>query len=262
MAENVVLGDAAVGAGAGDLAEVELVLFGDAADERRGAKGAAGVGCGCAARLDCAGGLGRRRSADSGWRSLRLRRGRTADDRDDCVDLDGCAFGILISVRMPATGEGISASTLSVEISKSGSSFSTWSPTFLSHLVMVPSTMDSPICGMTMSVSVRAARCLAAGAAPPMTATTVLMPTVAPSGTLISLRMPASGEGISASTLSVEISKRGSSFSTRSPGFLSHLVMVPSTIDSPIWGMITSVGMNPSLRDSGRVYGAAVPAGL
>src|SRR6202043_2937801 len=28
-----------------------------------------------------------------------------------------------------------------------------------------------------------------------------------------------------------------------SPGFLSHLVMVPSTIDSPIWGMMMSVGM-------------------
>jgi hypothetical protein len=48
---------------------------------------------------------------------------------------------------------------------------------------------------------------LAAGAAalPPMTATTVLMPTVEPSGTLISVSVPAAGDGISASTLSVEI---------------------------------------------------------
>ncbi len=74
-----------------------------------------------------------------------------------------------------------------------------------------------------------------------MTATTVLISTVAPSRILISVRKPATGEGISASTLSVEISKSGSSFSTWSPTFLSHLVMVPSTMDSPIWGMTMSV---------------------
>ena len=72
-----------------------------------------------------------------------------ADDRDDGVDLDGCAFRNLISLSTPATGAGISASTLSVEISNRGSSFSTVSPAFLSHLVMVPSKIDSPICGMT-----------------------------------------------------------------------------------------------------------------
>src|SRR5215469_14981946 len=46
-----------------------------------------------------------------------------------------------------------------------------------------------------------------APAPPPITATTVLMLTVEPSGTLISLSVPATGDGISASTLSVEISK-------------------------------------------------------
>src|SRR5260370_34066309 len=44
-------------------------------------------------------------------------------------------------------------------------------------------------------------------AAPPMTATTVLMVTVEPSGTLISERAAAKGDGISASTLSLEVSK-------------------------------------------------------
>jgi hypothetical protein len=73
--------------------------------------------------------------------------------------------------------------------------------------------------------------------------TTVPTVTVAPSSTLIAPRMPAAGEGISASTLSVEISKSGSSRATVSPGFLSHLVRVPSVMDSPIWGMTTSVGM-------------------
>jgi hypothetical protein len=30
-----------------------------------------------------------------------------------------------------------------------------------------------------------------------------------------------------------------------SPVFFSHLVMVPSKIDSPIWGITTSVGIVP-----------------
>ena len=75
----------------------------------------------------------------------------------------------------------------------------------------------------------------------------MLIWTVVPSAILISFSVPAAGDGISASTLSVEISKSGSSRWTVSPGFLSHLVMVPSVMDSPIWGMTTSVGMNISL---------------
>src|SRR5580698_3773742 len=135
---------------------------------------------------------------------------------------------------------------------------------------MVPSKMDSPIWGMTMSVPGPAAAGVGAGGAAgastaasafgaagvtagagaavepdsAITPTTVLIWTVVPSGILISERTPAAGDGISASTLSVEISKSGSSRWTVSPGFLSHLVIVPSKIDSPIWGMITSVGMN------------------
>src|SRR5579875_3607733 len=184
--------------------------------------------------------------------------------------------GTLISVSTPAAGDGISASTLSVEISKRGSSRWTVSPTCLSHLVMVPSKIDSPICGMMTSVfacplpgaaeagalAVVSGRASAAGEAAgawvgaasfgadaagdpasSITATTVLICTVVPSATLISFSTPAAGEGISASTLSVEISKSGSSRWTLSPGFFSHLVMVPSKIDSPIWGMMTSVGI-------------------
>ena len=71
--------------------------------------------------------------------------------------------------------------------------------------------------------------------------TTVLMPTVFPSSTSTSASVPAAGDGISVSTLSVEISNSGSSRSTLSPGFLSHLVKVPSTMLSPIWGITTSV---------------------
>src|SRR6266702_4167310 len=78
-----------------------------------------------------------------------------------------------------------------------------------------------------------------------ITATTVLMGTVAPGWTRISFRTPVAGAGISASTLSVEISKSGSSRCTRSPTFFIHLVTVPSAIDSPIWGMMTSVIHRP-----------------
>src|SRR5580658_5463613 len=92
----------------------------------------------------------------------------------------------------------------------------------------------------------------------PITATTVLICTVVPACTLISESTPATGEGISASTLSVEISKRGSSCRTVSPGFFNHFVMVPSKIDSPIWGMITSVKEGGA--EDGAGAGAAVSA--
>src|SRR5207249_840065 len=72
------------------------------------------------------------------------------------------------------------------------------------------------------------------------TATSVCTGTVWPSCTLISARTPAAGAGISASTLSVEISNNGSSRFTGSPTFLSHLLKVPSAIDSPICGINTS----------------------
>src|ERR1700722_8762271 len=164
-----------------------------------------------------------------------------------------------------------------------GSSRWTVSPTFLSHLVSVPSVMDSPICGMGISVpgpedeggagaavpgeeeevpsdcgvedgaASEPTRADGAGtdgapgfvAAPDSLIEQTIVPTetVAPSWTLISPSVPAAGEGISASTLSVEISKSGSSRETVSPGLFSHLVSVPSVMDSPIWGITTSVGI-------------------
>ena len=54
---------------------------------------------------------------------------------------------------MPATGDGSSASTLSVEISTMPSSTSTVSPTCLSHSRTVPSETDSPICGTVTSTT-------------------------------------------------------------------------------------------------------------
>src|SRR6266481_3896672 len=90
----------------------------------------------------------------------------------------------------------------------------------------------------------------AGGAAPlpSRTATTVFTSTVSPSLYLTSVSVPAAGEGISASTLSVEISNNGSSRSTCSPTFFSHLVIVPSAMDSPICGITTSVAMMTPVR--------------
>ena len=86
-----------------------------------------------------------------------------------------------------------------------------------------------------------AAGAAGAPAAPPITATTVLIWTVLPAGTLISVSVPETGEGISASTLSVEISKIGSSRSTLSPTCLSQRVTVPSVTLSPSAGILNSI---------------------
>jgi hypothetical protein len=86
----------------------------------------------------------------------------------------------------------------------------------------------------------------AASPAAPMVATTLFTGTVSPSLTAISSSVPAAGDGISASTLSVEISNSGSSRSTVSPTFLIQRTMVPSAIDSPIWGITTGVDMTAS----------------
>ena len=92
-----------------------------------------------------------------------------------------------------------------------------------------------------------------------MRATTVWTSTVTPSKTRISASTPAVGAGISASTLSVLISKIGSSRFTSSPTFFSHFDSVPSAIDSPIWGMMTStrataMSSHSELRDALRTF--------
>ena len=96
--------------------------------------------------------------------------------------------------------------------------------------------------GGAASLAAAGAPSAAAGfASPPLiTATTVFTATVSPSWTFISDSTPEEGAGISASTLSVEISNSGSSRLTESPTCLSHLTMVPSAMDSPICGIFTS----------------------
>ena len=126
-----------------------------------GSAAALGGGGGAAARRRGGVGRGRARRARRGRAAAAPRRGAGRGDRlalgrdhaHDGVDGHGRARarrGSPSARRRP--GDGISASTLSVEISKSGSSRWTLSPTFFIHLVTVPSAMDSPIWGMITSV--------------------------------------------------------------------------------------------------------------
>ena len=78
-----------------------------------------------------------------------------------------------------------------------------------------------------------------------MTASSAPTGATSSSATLISSTVPATGDGISVSTLSVDTSSRGSSTSTVSPTCLSQRVTVPSVTDSPRAGILT--GVPPSL---------------
>ena len=177
--------------------------------------------------------------------------------------------GMRISSRVPATGEGTSVSTLSVETSTRGSSTSTCSPTSFSQRVTVPSVTDSPRAGSRTSVpeaepaagaagaaagaagasatgagaaGVAAAAGAAGAAAPepsPMIARAAPTSTSSSSGTRICSTTPATGEGTSVSTLSVETSTRGASTSMVSPTSTSQRVTVPSVTDSPSAGSTT-----------------------
>src|SRR5437763_15185745 len=73
-----------------------------------------------------------------------------------------------------------------------------------------------------------------------MRASSVPTSTVAPGSTSISATRPEAGDGISASTLSVEISTIASTAFTQSPTRLRHSTIVPSATDTPICGMFTS----------------------
>jgi len=65
--------------------------------------------------------------------------------------------------------------------------------------------------------------------------------TTAPSAATSSVTTPAVGDGISVFALSVATSTRDSSRPMRWPGLTSQRTTVPSTTDSPSWGMTTMV---------------------
>ena len=163
------------------------------------------------------------------------------------------------SVSVPEAGAGTSASTLSVEISTIVSPSSTESPADLAHSRIVPSETDSPIAGISISITVAspagsswtsasasASGSSASSAGPEpfspcaISASTLPTPTVSPSAAWILTTVPLTGDGTSASTLSVDISTRISSSETESPSCLCHSRMEPSETESPIGGMTTS----------------------
>ena len=77
----------------------------------------------------------------------------------------------------------------------------------------------------------------------PVSTTAISAPawTVSPSLARISRRMPETGAGTSALTLSVSTSSIGSNSTTLSPGFTSQREIVPSWTDSPSCGITTRV---------------------
>ena len=178
---------------------------------------------------------------------------------------------------MPATGDGISVSTLSVETSSSASSAATESPMAFNQRVTVPSVTLSPSAGSTTGVirpplgagaagagvdaSATAAADTGAGSGvatvawtgaagvpdSEMTASAPPTRTTASSPAMISVSTPLTGEGISVSTLSVDTSSNGSSAVTVSPTAFSQRVTVPSVTLSPSWGIDTVVATVPLL---------------
>src|SRR3954451_6402119 len=92
-----------------------------------------------------------------------------------------------------------------------------------------------------------------------MTARSAPTGTVSSSPTRTSWSTPATGLGISVSTLSVETSNSGSSTATVSPTCFSQRVTVPSVTDSPRAGMVTRSDMGCALlrQAYGRSCGAA-----
>src|SRR5256714_6404705 len=82
-----------------------------------------------------------------------------------------------------------------------------------------------------------------------MRASSVSTGTVAPTSTRISVTRPLAGAGTSESILSVEISQMVSSACTQSPTRLRHSTTVPSATETPIWGMVTSTSVEPSVRE-------------
>ena len=161
-AQNVFLGDAAFGAGAGDAAELEAVLFGDAARKRRRADAAGfsqrcgqtlGGGCAataCALRTCGAAPLAALRLAPLRRGDLRA---RFADDRDHGVDFDGGAFREADFRQHAGNRRGnLSVHLVSRDLEERLVDCDGVADGFLSHLVIVPSKIDSPIWGMMTSV--------------------------------------------------------------------------------------------------------------
>ena len=145
-------GGSAAGSAGGSAAGGAASAAGGAASAAGGAGSAAG-GAGSAAGGSASGCSSVVDGAVAGW-SLPLPSSMTASSEPTST-VSSSATVILL--RMPATGDGISVSTLSVDTSSSGSSTATWSPSFFSQRVTVPSVTLSPRRGIVTETDMRAA---------------------------------------------------------------------------------------------------------
>ena len=130
-------------------------------------------------------------------------------------------------VVMPQMGESIAEGTIVRWIKKVGDAIDRDEPLFEISTDKVDAEIPSPGAGVLLEIMVKE------GETVPVNSIVAV----------ISVRIPAAGDGISASTLSVEISNSGSSRPTTSPTFLIQRTIVPSAIDSPIWGITMGMGI-------------------
>ena len=155
-----------------------------------------------------------------------------------------------MDVTMPQLGETVTEGTITKWFKAVGDKVDADEPLFEVSTDKVDSEVPAPQAGYITEIVVPEGETVAVGArlavigdqagaaAPsPTTASTTPTSTVSPSGTLISVRVPLTGEGTSESTLSVDTSKSGSSSATVSPTALNHFVIVPSVTVSPSWGI-------------------------
>ena len=168
----------------------------------------------------------------------------------------------MTSIQMPQLGETIVEGTILKWLKQEGERIERDEPLFEISTDKVDTEVPSPVAGVVTKILVGEGETVAVGTllaevdagdgaaeaeAVPSPASTsassVPTATVSPSGTRIFVTTPATGEGTSVSTLSVEISSSGSSAVTVSPGCLSHFVIVPSETETPIWGMTTSTAV-------------------
>ena len=164
-------------------------------------------------------------------------------------------------VVMPQMGESIAEGTIVRWIKKVGDPIDKDEPLFEISTDKVDAEIPSPAAGVLAEIRVKEGETVPVNsvvavigpageraAKAPDTAVAVAPAPEAPARAEpepaeAAKQPPAAGDGISASTLSVEISNSGSSRSTWSPILRIQRTTVPSVTDSPIWGMTTLTGM-------------------
>ena len=179
------------------------------------------------------------------------------------------------AVTLPARGEGISTTPLSISISSTGSSTAISLPADTSTATISPLSIPSPKAGRATSTdresrvspvgggggsaagccarsdrgaSGSTARAGASSGAPPEGPSTVRMtwPTAAesPSATMISAMVPLTEEGTSMTALSVSSSMTGWSSTRESPTETRRLMTSPASTFSPRSGSLNSVAIS------------------